>query len=76
MIILDGLRLLGQQDSITLWLHSCIQNHAAPHLLELLEPIGYGSALRHLSLGSFRTHMLCSPGPDWTMEKIDADAKG
>ena len=30
---------------------------------EMLEPTGYGSAHKHLSLGSFRTLMLRIPGP-------------
>ena len=40
---------------------------------EMLEPTGYGSAHKHLSLGSFRTLMLRIPGP-WTMANFIADA--
>ena len=63
MILPIGLRLLGRQDSILQVAALLHLEHAAPHMLEMIEPIGYGSAHKHLSLGSFRSHMLRIPGP-------------
>ena len=75
MIILDGLRLLGPQDSITLWLHSCIPTYAAPHLLEMLEPNWLRLRAQTPFSRIFQNPHAPRPGPDLTMVKFDSGCK-